>query len=272
MAKHKHPAEDFYRATRAARASQSANMPKMIYMPSSPPEQCPPTAGLNEMDKPQGPTVKERLAAFDELEKRQLKLCQAMYQADGGKLYPVDLLAAAALNRSIALSAGFRMLIAARNMICAGAILRLQLDTALRFFAAFLVEKPHEFAMSVLNGTKVSMLRDRSGHLMKDGYLVSQLSRQHPWLKRVYHETSGYVHLSNKHIMSIFEQVNEGDRTVRMKVSAMDKPMPEELYVEAIEAFRAATGALIEYVQGWIATKDNSEIVSALRREFGKEP
>ena len=81
----------------------------------------------------------------------QLETCRRMYTAYASALYPLDLLAAAAFSRSLAQCSGFRALIEARNYICAASILRLQIDTALRFFAAFLVDNPHEFAGSVLN-------------------------------------------------------------------------------------------------------------------------
>src|SRR5271166_6984000 len=99
-----------------------------------------------------GPTVKTALEKLASLESEQLEACRRMYITYGSALYPLDLLATAALNRSLAQCSGFRALIEARNYICAASILRLQIDTALRFFAAFLVDNPHEFAGSVLKG------------------------------------------------------------------------------------------------------------------------
>ena len=80
--------------------------------------------------------------ALAELEAVHLRLGKEMFEAFGGAMYGMDLLAAGALNRSKAHIAGFSTLIKAKNLICSGALLRLQLDTAMRFFAAFLVERP----------------------------------------------------------------------------------------------------------------------------------
>src|SRR5437773_2500032 len=66
--------------------------------------------------------------------------------------YPLDYWAASVLNRSLALISGFATLIEARNFVAAVPLLRLQLDTWLRFSAAWLVVNPHELAVQVLAG------------------------------------------------------------------------------------------------------------------------
>jgi hypothetical protein len=97
------------------------------------------------MESPHSESLEESLAKLVPLDEAHLELGKQMFNAFGGALYGMDLLAAGALNRSKAHIAGFRQLIEAKNLICAGALLRLQLDTALRFHAAFLVEQPHDF-------------------------------------------------------------------------------------------------------------------------------
>jgi hypothetical protein len=193
-----------------------------------------------------------------------------MVEAYGGALYGMDLLAIGALNRSKAHIAGFRILIEAKNMICAGALLRLQLDTAMRFFAAFLVEQPHDFAIAILRGEKVRDLKDRAGKRMTDAYLSQRLGEEFEWVPRVYERTSGYVHLSSTHLMSALSPSSENDSDDRRftgKISAEDKPLPEAIYIEAADAFRAATDILLRYVEGWIFTKANPELVQQWKRE-----
>src|SRR5215471_9979911 len=116
------------------------------------------------------------LAKLATLQEKQTDIWLRMLQAYGGAFYPLDMLAVGALNRSAALGAGFRGLIEQRNFLCAAPILRLQLDTALRFYAAFIVEDPHAFASAVLKGTPVRKLKDKSGTFMHDAHLVSCLS------------------------------------------------------------------------------------------------
>lgn len=183
-----------------------------------------------------------------------------MAEADSGNLYPVDLLANAVLHRSINLVRGFAAMVERRNFTCAAALLRLQIDNCLRFYAVFLVDQPHDFAMEVFKGTQVRKLRDKSGALMTDAYLLRRLSEAHPWMPRVYERTSGYVHLSAAHIFNTFSPrspQDEEETTQTISIGAGDNFEDEALYEEAASAFVETTQVLFKYVVGWVATKQS---------------
>jgi len=187
-----------------------------------------------------------------------------MYEAYDGAIYRVDFLAGAALNRTMANIDAFTSLVRARNLIIAGALLRIQLDTALRFFAAFQVDRPHDFAVDVLRGERIDRLQDRNGNRLTDRHLVNLLTPEFPWVDRVYQATSGYIHLSGTHIHHTISEIGE-DRKFKVKLSPKDKDLPDDLYVEAIEAFIESINVLLKYVDGWIFTKDNPELVAEAR-------
>src|SRR5881397_2390870 len=105
--------------------------------------------------------------------------------------YPMDYLAAGVLNRSLALISGFCTLIENENFVAAAALVRLQLDTCLRFAAAWLTKDPHQFALQVLAGAEVRRIKDRDGRPMTDAYLVQKLTPEYPWVATVYKHTSG---------------------------------------------------------------------------------
>ena len=85
------------------------------------------TAYYAELDK--------RLAAIKELRGRCPALAAGMI---GQTLFKEDLFFCSALNRNVQLSEGFVALLQQRNLSCAGAILRLQLDNCMRTYAAFI--------------------------------------------------------------------------------------------------------------------------------------
>jgi hypothetical protein len=206
------------------------------------------------MDFQHTESVETSLEQLMDLDQVHLELGRKMFEAFGGAMHGMDLLAAGGLNRSKAHIAGFRHLIEAKNLICAGALLRLQLDTALRFYAAFLVDKPHEFALAVLDGKRVRDLRDQGGHKMTDAYLVRKLGVEFPWVPRVYERTSGYIHLSATHLLSAMGQTEgsqELDRSVTIKIAAEDKALPNWIYIEAVDAFRASTEIFLR-VRAWL--------------------
>jgi hypothetical protein len=210
-----------------------------------------------------------RLGELKALEDSLLDLALGCMQAYGGALYPMDLLANGASNRTIAQSTCFRRMIEERNMICAGSLLRLQVDTALRFYAAYISENPHAFAHEVLKGTRVDKLKDRDGKLMRDAYLVERLAEAEglEWLARVYRETSGYIHLSSKHLFCSFTAVDVESRTMQLQVSASHDHLPEAIYVEAVDAFLATTKLYMKYLHGWGVTKQNPEEVARMRAD-----
>jgi hypothetical protein len=187
-----------------------------------------------------------------------------MYEAYDYAMYGLDFLAGAALNRTMANIDAFTSLIRARNLVIAGSLLRIQLDTALRFYAAFQVDKPHDFALAVLRGERIDKLKDMKGERLTDRHLVNLLSQEFSWVDHVYQATSGYIHLSGTHIHHTIGEVRE-DGTFNMKLSAMDKDLPDDLYTEAIEAFIESINVLLRYVDGWIFTKNNPQVVEEAR-------
>jgi hypothetical protein len=188
-----------------------------------------------------------------------LEVGQKMAQVDDGALYPIDILASAVLHRSTNLIRGFATLVEQRNFICAAALLRLQIDNCLRFYAVYLVKEPHTFAMEIMKGSQVRKMQDRSGALLTDQYLVGQLSQHHPWIENVYKQTSGYVHLSEKHVYNIFASTSSGaneDGVQNVVIGHGDSFGTDALYEEATAAFIEATKLLFHYLIGWIKTKE----------------
>ncbi|SRR6266487_1271617 len=215
------------------------------------------------------PELEKRISHIEGLTDLHLTLLMEMLKADGGKMFALDMLACAAMKRSMALCAGFSALARARNYVCAASLLRLQLDSCLRFFAAFIVDKPHEFADEVLKGISIRKLKDRKGNLMTDRYLVDTLGKKYHWMPRVYSATSGFVHLSNKHIFTVIRDRKE-DGKLSLRVGATDEDFPDEIWTELADGFLASTDALFEYLKGWTYTKQNPDVVK--RKVQRREP
>jgi hypothetical protein len=226
------------------------------------------------MEQMHSESLADSLSRLTHLEKAHLEVSQQMFEAYGGAYYGMDLLAAGALNRSLAHAAGFRTLLQAKNLICAGALLRLQLDTAMRLYAAFLVAQPHDFAVAVLRGERIRDIKDRDGKKMTDAYLAQKLGEEFPWVPRVYERTSGYVHLSSTHLLSTLSMAAEAstnDRRLTIKISAEDKDLPDAIYIEAADAFGAATEIFLRYVHGWVFSKANPELIQKWKNALASE-
>ena len=226
---------------------------------------------IHSLQESMSDEVLKLLRQLREYEELHLKLGKYLLQAYDGAYYPLDILAVAAMNRSINLLDGFCDLLEKKNFIAAAPLVRLQLDNCLRFFAAFIVDEPHNFAISVLDGIPVRKLKDKEGQLMRDRYLAEQMSIEYPWILNVYEQTSGYIHLSEKHIFNSMTVGDEerGKAKMKLKISREDSFVSDEVYKEAILSFKSATDVFFKYIHGWAYTKDNPEIVQRMKDAMG---
>ncbi len=201
--------------------------------------------------------INQLLDRLEESNKLHIKEAEAVLKADEGNMYPFDFLVVAVLNRSMSLTSGFIALMRLDNYISAVPLIRLQLDNFLRFAAAWLVCDPHDFAVKILSGIPVRRLRTKDGRKMTDRFLVEEFSREHEWIRRVYENTSGYIHLSETHFYANSVEFNSKERTEVIKVSDKADNVPEEFKVEAIMAFTEITKLVLHRVYSWRYTKDN---------------
>ena len=209
-------------------------------------------------------SLEEKVLRIEELKKLHKSLLIEMVSADSGKLFSMDLLASAAIKRSASLCHAFTTLVCERNYCCAAVLVRLQIDSCLRFFAAFIVDDPSVFSEDVLKGVSIRNMKDSRGKKMTDSYLVNLLSEENPWIDRVYKATSGFIHLSEKHIHAAVSLADE-ENSLRIRISEIDEDVGAELWAEMAAAFVEATELLFHYLNGWICTKKSPQIVSRLK-------
>ena len=92
-------------------------------------------------------------------------------------------------------------------------------------YAATLVDNPHDLASEFIGGAHINKFKDaKTGKNLSDHYLVNSLSdkgKDFAWTREVYKNTSGYIHLSDKHFFNSLVS-HEGDGTVSFLVGAED--------------------------------------------------
>ena len=140
-------------------------------------------------------------------------------------------------------------------MVSARSLLRVHIDTALRFSAAWLVEQPHEFALKVIGGGRIDKLKDREGSKLTDAHLVKVHAAEYQWLPKVYENLSGYIHFSGSHVFDSVAKIGDNDMSISFEFSATDYKFPEFSWVEILECTREATAMLTKYLDGYIFTK-----------------
>lgn len=210
--------------------------------------------------------IKNALDQLGKYREKHFEMGKRVILANGGKIYPLDILVIMTLNRSLCLLKGFIELMRSHNFVAAAPLIRLQLDNCLRLSAAALVSDPHTFAVNILEGVPVKKQKDISNKLMNDSYLVQKLSERYSWVKDVYANTSGYIHLSDMHFWNAM-QPDDREYILNLKITDVDAFVPENIYLSAICDFQRSTDALFDYVYGWSYTKDNPKKVAEYLRK-----
>lgn len=116
----------------------------------------------------------------------------------GQSLFKEDFFFCAATDRCMHLIDGFSSMIQERNLTCAGALLRLQLDNCMRTYAAFIAEDKDSVIDCVISGNRIDKQKSKDGHLLKDVYLKNELSKLDCKFSVVYDNVSGYIHFSDR--------------------------------------------------------------------------
>ena len=198
-------------------------------------------------------TINERLAFLEESKDSHFTITQKL----SGEIEPIDIYAFMVLKRSISLVFGFIELIRQKNFICAAPLIRLQIDNLLRFRASFLVDDQSLFVVEVLQGKEVRNIKDRLGRNMTDIYLQNALINEYSWLKGTYKNTSGYVHLSDKHLFNTLRKGASGkEGALDIYIGPDDKMVNDEVYEGAIEDMILVTHALLTFIANWTLSKN----------------
>ena len=196
------------------------------------------------------------LRVLEQSKDTHLSLCHEMVVADSGKIYPIDLVAQAVIERSLALTRGFCSAIRDDNFLCAAPLIRLQLDNLLRFYALWLVPDPHETARRMFAGAPLSREVDKDHHKLTDAHLVRRLGELLPWIPSVYRECCGFVHLSEKHILSTMSAPDGIDRGFTVQVSGKSSSIGTPYKIDAARAMCEITDQLFHYIYSWVYTKE----------------
>lgn len=201
-------------------------------------------------------SVENLLAKLGQLKDQVTQQLVSAWTADEARLFSTDLVALGVARRTYAVVEGFVTLLRQRNPLCCGALLRLQLDTAMRFYACWLVDKPEEVALALLDDRHLDKIKSREGKWLADAYLHGQLSKQYgDWVSRVYGNTSGFVHFTGR---AMLDASTDHDPDAQLKTVSLQGPgriWTEPEMVEMVSAFVKSVGITVNLLYSWSCTK-----------------
>lgn len=200
-------------------------------------------------------SVENLLVKLGQLKDQVSQQLVSAWTADEDRIFSTDLVALGVARRTYALVDGFVTLVRQKNPLCCGALLRLQLDTAMRFYACWLVEKPEEVALALL-ADNLDKIKSRDGKRLADCYLHRELSKQYgDWVSRVYRSTSGFVHFTGR---AMFDASTDHDAATGRESASLQGPgriWTEPEMVEMVSAFVESVGITVNLLYSWSYTK-----------------
>jgi len=205
--------------------------------------------------------LENELIELDRLNKILIDTAKKSFETFG--IYTFDLYCSAIVNRTLNLSQGFANLIRNNNFIAAAPLVRINLDSLLRLFAAFQVDHNIDtFAHNVIKGQAIDKTKDKDGKMMKDSYLVDLLSSKkgYGWVKKIYKTGNEYVHFTSQHIFASLK-VDKSKNKITVKGIAQFG----DLYIDyneklwATKAMAQITKGIIDILNFWTKYKGTLE-------------
>ncbi len=202
--------------------------------------------------------IEEELKKLEAFDKIFIEAFKQLFTPNE-EFFSLDILVVGVINRSLSLCSGFCLLVKEKNFIAASHLVRPYLDNYLRFHAVWLVSDPHDFAHRIIKGERIDRIRDRKNNLLRDSYLAQEAAKNHPWMLNVYNETSGFIHLSKKHLSVSMILKDKQARLGEFGVSKNDLYIPDELRLEAIACMIDISECILTLINGWISTKSHRD-------------
>lgn len=206
-------------------------------------------------------SLDDALANLRKTEEELLQLGIDMLSVDSRNIFPVDLIAIGAMKRTASNTEGFILLVESKNISSARSLLRVQMDTFMRFSSLWIVDSPHNLAVEIIHGKHIRNIKDKLGNKMTDRYLTEILSKEYPWIKNVYDNLSGYIHFSSQHLFNAVNQINNDTKTISFEIGKEDKQYPESSWIETVDCFIESVNILFFYLKSWIETKNRKKEV-----------
>ena len=92
---------------------------------------------------------------------------------------------------------------------------------------------------------------------MTDKHLKEVVALDYPWVENVYEQTSGFVHISHKHIAFSTKVTDAQAGVVKHAIRREDTFVTDESRIEATEGMIAISDCIADYLGWWIISKNS---------------
>lgn len=199
-----------------------------------------------------------RIEQLQELRKQAASIAAGII---GENLCIDDLFFCASVDRCIRLIDGFIPMLQARNLTCAGVLLRMQMDNCMRTYAAFIAEDRNVAVQCIIDGNPIKNLKDTNGKKMTDGHLKDEITKIDSVFSKVYDNASGYVHLSEKAFYQTVERC--ADNKLELQIGRLLPEKRNDPLLESADAYIHFVKLHFKMLHAVVESKERFDAVQA---------
>jgi hypothetical protein len=223
----------------------------------------------NDIQLAEMPDLASRLARVRAMALEIERLPDDNFAPQGSFLADVEWFSLAAVTKSTSNAHAFELMVTSKNTIAACAIVRMQIEAAMRLFGLTLVDDAEDAGAQLMKGERYSSLRMKSGGpRLVDKILHQELSKLYAWVTDVYESTSAYVHLDRVNISSKLTYL---DRRAFFNPAGIDKTKPEDAFYHLVDTFFIALRMTRQLLEDFLATRPQPPERAAHLEEFRRQ-
>lgn len=205
---------------------------------------------------------------------RQKELLCSIYQQNikpNTPIYKTDFIFMGATNKALANISAFLNLIENENYLVAFAIVRMQLDVLLRFYAAILLDADSrtKYSDTFLSGERIDKLqvwiKNKKGKNIKqfltDKFLCEQFEKTFgvDWVLRVYQQTSKFIHMSGISFLCMINKTENKGKDIKFRIGLHKDgkiQIENEQLVDSISCIIDITQHILACLDIWLNEKE----------------
>ena len=206
---------------------------------------------------------------------RQKELLCSIYQQNikpNNPIYKTDYIFMGAVNKALANISAFIDLIEKENYLVAFAIVRMQLDVLLRFYAAVLLDTNSrtKYSETFLSGERIDKLqiwiKNKKGKNIKqnltDKFLCEHFEKTFgvDWVLRVYQQTSKFIHMSGVSFLYMVNKTGKEGEAIKVRIGLHKDgkiQIEKEQLIGSISCIVDITQHILVCLEMWLKEKES---------------
>ena len=219
------------------------------------------------------PDLAGRLSRIGEIAREIEWLPDSTYKPMGCVVVDVEWYSLAAVAKSTSNAHAFTAMVKTKNTIAATALVRMQIEVAMRIHGLTLVEDVELAGTELMNGAKYSSLINRhTNKPLTDTVLHVELSKMYQWVTPAYRASCAAVHLDRMNIENKLTPIND---RVFFNLAGTDSHASDEAYFHLADTFFVALRMTKQLLESFLATRpqpdERSAQLSAIREAATKD-